>query len=131
MRKPHPMTSSLTTTTKQYSAPSRKVAVEFLQEQHVTEDLVYIEVETPQGVFGTDRIGKIYDNGGLQVKDAPSQSEIADWEDLSETIHDAAGEGNLDEVRRLLDAHPNLVHSRARFLVKPLYMRRLERGIEK
>ena len=106
--------ANIQTTTKIYSAPNREAAVAFLRDQNITEGLLYIEVETPSGIFGIDRMGKIYDSGGMQLQQAPSESEISDWKALSEAFHDAAESGDLEKVKAMLKDHPNLVFSRIR-----------------
>lgn len=71
-RKQHPTDRNIQTITKTYSAPNREAAVAFLRTQNVTEPYVYIEVVTPSGIFGIDRIGKIYDSAGVLFGDSSS-----------------------------------------------------------
>jgi hypothetical protein len=112
VRKQHPVMPNIQTITKIYSAPNREVAVAFLRNQNITEGFLYIEVETPSGLFGIDRMGKIYDSGGLQLEKAPSQQEVSDWKALSQTFYDAAESGDLEKVKAMLKDHPKLVVSR-------------------
>ena len=115
VRKQHPVMANIQTTTKIYSAPNREAAVAFLRDQNITEGLLYIEVETPSGIFGIDRMGKIYDSGGMQLQQAPSESEISDWKALSEAFHDAAESGDLEKVKAMLKDNPSPVFSRIAF----------------
>lgn len=64
VRKPHPMVSNIETITKIHSAPNKDAAVDFLREQNISEPYYYVEVITPEGMFGTDNTGDIYDSGG-------------------------------------------------------------------
>ena len=64
VRKQQPMMPNIQTTTRTYSAPDRETAVAFLRKQHITEPFFYVEVVTPSGIFGIDKMGEIYDSGG-------------------------------------------------------------------
>jgi hypothetical protein len=44
-------------TYEEYSAPDKSVARAFLQEKNVTKDYFYIEVITPEGNVGKDKMG--------------------------------------------------------------------------
>jgi hypothetical protein len=115
VRKQHPVMPKIQTVTKIYTAPSREVAAAFLHTQNITEEFLYIEVETPSGVFGIDRMGRVYDTRGLQVQKAPSQSETSDWKALSQTFYDAAENDDLEKVKSMLQDHSNLVFSKITF----------------
>jgi ankyrin repeat protein len=112
VRKPSSVAPNIQATFKIYSAPNREAARAFLRNQNITESFLYIEVETPSGLFGIDRMGNFYDSGGLQVQKAPSQAEISEWKALSKAFHDAAANGELGKVKAMLEDHPNLVVSR-------------------
>jgi ankyrin repeat protein len=112
VHKPSSVAPNIQATFKIYSAPNREAARAFLRNQKITESFLYIEVETPSGLFGIDGMGKIYDSGGLQVQKAPSQAEISEWKTLSDAFHDAAEKGDLEKVKAMLKDHPNLVVSR-------------------
>jgi hypothetical protein len=72
VHKPHPLMPNVWATHKTYSAPSREAAVAFLRTQKITEPYVYVEVVTPAGIFGIDRMGEIYDSGGELPGDSAS-----------------------------------------------------------
>jgi len=129
VRKQHPFVTNIQTITKTYSAPNREAAVAFLRNQNITESFLYIEVVTPSGMFGIDRMGQIYDSGGALSGDSsdlfggsatptsktlstPSQSNTSEWKALSDTFHDAAESGDLEKVKAMLKDNPNLVFSR-------------------
>jgi hypothetical protein len=126
VRKQHPIMPHMQATTKTYAAPNREAAIAFLRKQNVTESLLYIEVVTPQGIFGIDKMGEIYDTGGAlpgdssELLDKPtptskrdtSQPNTAEWKELSQAFHDVAESGDLEKVVAMLKEHPNLVFSR-------------------
>jgi len=60
----HPAASHIQITKKIYSAQSKEAAVAFLRAQNVSEQFLYIEVDTPSGRFGIDNGGRIYDSKG-------------------------------------------------------------------
>ena len=127
VRKQHHVMPNIETITRTYSAPNREAAVAFLlRKQNVTESFLYIEVVTPQGIFGIDKMGEVYDTGGefpgdsssLLDKPTPttkrdtSQSNTPEWKALSQTFYDTAERGDLEKVKAMLKEHPNLVFSR-------------------
>ena len=44
---------------RRYSAPDKKAALEFLEQQEVRSNLTFIVVETPDGTFAKDAFGII------------------------------------------------------------------------
>ncbi|MFA5257092.1 MAG: hypothetical protein WC360_02985 [Opitutales bacterium] len=71
-----PPYDSVQTTKKIYSAPSKKAAIAFLKKQNVTEPFYYIEIDTPEGRFGIDNGGRVYDNKGAFIKDEPEPEKV-------------------------------------------------------
>lgn len=56
-RKPSPMDPNIESVYRVYSAPDEASAQEFLKNNPVSEDLLYLVVETPNGWFGRDKMG--------------------------------------------------------------------------
>jgi hypothetical protein len=49
--------SGLPTTYRYYKAPSKAVAVAFLEKQNITAKSFFVAVKTPEGTFCRDRLG--------------------------------------------------------------------------
>ena len=60
----HPSAPNIMVTKKILSAVNKDAAIEYLSKQKVTERFFYIEIDTPNGRFGIDIEGKIYDSKG-------------------------------------------------------------------
>ena len=68
--------SNIKTTKLVYSAPSKKAAISFLNNQNITEPFYYIEVITVDGRFGIDNGGRVYDNEGRFIEPEPEPTKV-------------------------------------------------------
>jgi hypothetical protein len=62
-----PVEPQFMATKKVYQGGSRAEAIAFLRTQAVTEPLLYIEVETPEGLFAIDDRHRVFNESGIFV----------------------------------------------------------------
>jgi len=64
----YPLDPQFMATKKVYRTANRDAAIAFLKTQAVTEPMVFIEVETPQGPVGIDEGQRIFDESGAFIE---------------------------------------------------------------
>lgn len=92
----HPMAPHRQVIKRIYSADNEEAAKLFLRDQHISELLYYIEVDTPSGRFGIDNGGRIYDGKGqfLEVEAEPEKVTYdLDTLKMKEALESAMGIG--------------------------------------